>query len=120
MRSRPPPPPAPAPPHVETRPHHAHHLHRPRGQVGGALAARLQSLGHAVTLAARDPHAESVRKALARNADMRVAEPLAAVHAADIVFLATPFAANGEALAPVTGALKGRCWSIAPTPSARA
>jgi predicted dinucleotide-binding enzyme len=71
-------------------------------------------------LAARDPHAESVRKALARNADMRVAEPLAAVHAADIVFLATPFAANGEALAPVTGALKGRCWSIAPTPSARA
>lgn len=78
------------------------------GNVGGALADRLQRLGHDVTLAAEDASSGSVLKALARNPALAVAPPAKAVAAADAVFLATPYAANAAALAPVASALAGK------------
>ena len=49
------------------------------GQVGAPLADHLQRAGHQVTLAANDPNSESAKKALARNANLRVAAPTAPV-----------------------------------------
>lgn len=37
------------------------------GNVGAPLADHLQKLGHAVTIAARDPNSESIQAALRRN-----------------------------------------------------
>ena len=78
------------------------------GNVGAPLADRLQRLGHQVTLAARDTHAEGVKKALARNAHLEVAATRDAVIAAEVVFLATPFQANEGALKGVSDALNGK------------
>jgi 8-hydroxy-5-deazaflavin:NADPH oxidoreductase len=69
------------------------------GQVGSALAGRLVALGHRVTIAARNPNSESVQIAIANYPDLQVASPQAAVAVAEVVFLATPFAANSAALA---------------------
>jgi predicted dinucleotide-binding enzyme len=75
------------------------------GQVGAALAGNLAALGHRVTIAARDPGSQSVTAALARFPNLLVATPEEAIASADVVFLATPFAAvetalaNGDALA---------------------
>lgn len=69
------------------------------GQVGAALADNLAKAGHDVVLAARDPGSESVHAALARQPRLTVGAPAAAVAAADVVFLATPYAANSAALA---------------------
>lgn len=68
------------------------------GQVGSALAGQLLNLGHTVTIAARDPNSESVKKALAKYPNLQVAPPPEAVKSADVIFLATPFAANQKAL----------------------
>jgi predicted dinucleotide-binding enzyme len=78
------------------------------GSVGGALADRLQRLGHEVTLAAHDPSSASVRKALGRNPDLAVAAPAAALDRAELVMLATPYQANGDALAPHVERLAGK------------
>lgn len=78
------------------------------GNVGGPLADHLQRAGHDVTLAARDAASEGVRKARGRNARLAVAEPAAAVRAADVVFLATPFQANESALRPLASELAGK------------
>ena len=45
------------------------------GQVGAPLADHLQRVGYLGTLAANDPNFESVSKALARNAHLKVAAP---------------------------------------------
>jgi predicted dinucleotide-binding enzyme len=68
------------------------------GQVGAPLADHLQRIGHEVTLAAKDPNSDNVRKALTRNASLRVAAPKDAVRDAEVVFLATPFQANQAAV----------------------
>lgn len=78
------------------------------GNVGAPLADQLQRLGHEVVLAAADPASESVRRALGRNAGLKVAAPREAVAAAEVVFLATPFQANEAALAGLAGALEGK------------
>lgn len=78
------------------------------GNVGGALADRLQRLDHVVTLAANDPQSESVKKALARNGNLKVVPSQEAVRNAAIVFLATPFQANEEALKTVATELEGK------------
>ena len=78
------------------------------GNVGAPLADHLQRAGHEVTLAASDAGAEGVRKALARNAGLAVAPAAEAVGAAAVVFLATPFQANEEALRNVSAALAGK------------
>ncbi len=78
------------------------------GQVGGALADHLQRAGHEVALAANDPHSESVRRALARNANLKIGLPREVVKQAEVVFLATPFQANAEALKLVAAELSGK------------
>jgi predicted dinucleotide-binding enzyme len=78
------------------------------GQVGAPLADHLQRAGHEVTLAARAADGESVQRARARNAALQVADPAAAVAAAQIVFLATPYQANAAVLPPLADALAGK------------
>jgi 8-hydroxy-5-deazaflavin:NADPH oxidoreductase len=78
------------------------------GNVGAPLADRLQLLGHQVVIAARDPQSPKVQSALSRNAKLLVQEPLEAVAAADIVFLATPFAAIDPALTPLKSLLDNK------------
>lgn len=78
------------------------------GNVGASLADRLQQLGHRVLLAARDPQSQSVQDALQRNPKLVVQSPLEAVAAADVVVLATPFAAVEPALMAVKPALTGK------------
>jgi hypothetical protein len=78
------------------------------GNVGAPLAAHLERLGHEVTLAAGNPESESVTKALALNPRLRVAAPREAVAEAAVVFLATPFRANVEALRAVEQELVGK------------
>ena len=77
------------------------------GQVGSALAGRLVALGHRVTIAARDANSDSVKTAITKYPDLQVASPQTAVADADVVFLATPFAANQTALAEA-GDLSGK------------
>lgn len=69
------------------------------GQVGGALAGNLLRSGHEVMAAAREPHSDRVKSALQAHPALRVLEPGAAVQAAEVVFLATPYGANPGALA---------------------
>jgi 8-hydroxy-5-deazaflavin:NADPH oxidoreductase len=78
------------------------------GQVGLPLADQLQHAGHAVVLAARDAGSATVQRALARNPALQVAPLAEAVASADLVFLATPYAANADAVAPLTDALAGK------------
>lgn len=79
-----------------------------QGQVGAPLADRLQRADHAVTLAARDPASARVQALRARNPALQVAPPAVAVAAADLVFLATPFAANEAAVRPLAAELAGK------------
>lgn len=78
------------------------------GQVGGALADRLQRLGHKATVAARDATSDSVAKVLARNPALQVLSPREAVAGAQVVFVATPFGALEAALTPVADLLSGK------------
>ena len=78
------------------------------GNVGAPLADHLQRLGHEVTLAAPDAGSDGVKKALARNRDLKVAAPREAVGGAEVVFLATPFQANEEVLRPIAAELEGK------------
>jgi hypothetical protein len=78
------------------------------GNVGAPLADHLQRLGHHVTIAASDPASDSVRKALERNPALRVAAPAEAARSAEVVFLATPFQANEQALAGLAPVLQGK------------
>jgi predicted dinucleotide-binding enzyme len=78
------------------------------GNVGSALADHLARLGHSVTIAARDARSESVRKAVAKNPSLVVRPPKEAVADAEVVFLATPFQANEDALKAVASELKGK------------
>jgi hypothetical protein len=78
------------------------------GQVGAPLADHLQRIGHQVTLAATDPNSESVKKALIRNASLKVAPPRNAVRDAEVIFLATPFQANEAALEAVADEIQGK------------
>lgn len=61
-----------------------------------------------MTLAARVAHSDSVRKALARNPDLKVAEPAEAVSSAEVVFLATPFQAVERAIRSVQEEVAGK------------
>jgi predicted dinucleotide-binding enzyme len=78
------------------------------GHVGGALADRLQRLGHEVTVASADTASESLRRLLARNPAVRLAPPSEAVAGAEVVLLATPFQAAEQVLPPLAEALAGR------------
>lgn len=78
------------------------------GQVGGALARALAAGGHTITIAARDAASDSVRSAVARIPQARVLPPAAAVAAADVVFLATPFAAAAATIRALAAELQGK------------
>ncbi|GHA66453.1 NADP oxidoreductase [Formosimonas limnophila] len=78
------------------------------GNVGAPLADHLQKLGHNVTLAARDTQSDAVQKVQARNAQIKAAPIEQAVREADIVFLATPYSANADIMAPLADALAGK------------
>lgn len=78
------------------------------GNVGAPLADHLQRLGHTVTLAARELTSDAVRKAQTRNAALTAVPPDQAVREADVVFLATPFAANAQIVPPLADALAGK------------
>ncbi len=69
------------------------------GQVGASLAGNLAALGHSVTIAARDPNSKSVGEAVNRFPTLAVADPAAAIAAAEVIFLATPFGVVETALA---------------------
>lgn len=69
------------------------------GHVGGALAGNLLKAGHYVTIAARDVRSDSVRKAQQANPGLKAQPVQEAVRAAEVVFLATPYQANADALA---------------------
>lgn len=68
------------------------------GNVGFALANRLQHHGHQIIIAHPDGNSDSVREALAINPPWTVQNHQAAIDAADVVFLATPFKAVSELL----------------------
>ena len=72
------------------------------GNVGAPLAGNLAKAGHEVTIAARDPQSQSVQKALAAYPGLAVLPAREALSKADVVFLATPFAANETALKAVS------------------
>ncbi|MBI5536496.1 MAG: NADPH-dependent F420 reductase [Deltaproteobacteria bacterium] len=78
------------------------------GNVGGALAHRMQQIGRDVTVGAGDLQSDSVKKLLARSPALKVALPADAVSRAEIVVLATPFQANIEVLTPLKTALAGK------------
>jgi predicted dinucleotide-binding enzyme len=78
------------------------------GNVGAPLADHLQRAGHDVTIATSGDASESVKKALARNVGLRSAPAKDAVGTAEVVFIATPYAATQGALANVAEQLKGK------------
>ena len=78
------------------------------GNVGFALADQLQKVGHEIVIAARDPNAESVKRATTENPYIQVAAIPVALARVEVVFLATPFGKNAEALRSVAPELSGK------------
>ena len=78
------------------------------GRVGGALADHMQRAGHPVTITTADPAAASVAAALAQNPDLRVADAAQALPDAEVVVLATPFAAVEAVIAAAGDWLTGK------------
>lgn len=68
------------------------------GNVGFALADRLQKKGHNIIIAHENRESNSVQEALAQNPDLEVKPVQQAIDQADVVFLATPFKANESLL----------------------
>jgi predicted dinucleotide-binding enzyme len=68
------------------------------GNVGFAIANRLQKLGHDIIIASNNESSDSVQKALANNASFKMAPIQAAIDQSDFVFLATPFQVNQNIL----------------------
>ena len=93
------------------------------GNVGGTLGRRWAEAGHAVAFGVRDPSrgAAAVKGGAALPATARVLSIAAAVEQADVVLLATPWAAVGAALQEAgvgNGALDGRVLIDATNPLA--
>lgn len=78
------------------------------GKVGAALAVRLAHAGHDVVLAEAREGSRSVTAALARTPALRSAPIAEAVAGAEIVFLATPYAANEGLVSPLADRLAGK------------
>jgi predicted dinucleotide-binding enzyme len=68
------------------------------GSVGSALAKGLADRGYEVLVAAHDLNSEGFKAALSEIPTLKAKAIPAAVSEADVVFLATPFAANEAAL----------------------
>ena len=77
------------------------------GSVGRALATSFSRAGHAVTIASRDR--EDAATAAAQTGIRSAASNVDAVTGANIVVIAVPFAASGEAVArEIAGAVRGK------------
>ncbi len=72
------------------------------GNVGFALANRLQQKGYEIIVAADNLTSETVQQALMKNQNFVVQKIQTAIDQADVVFLATPFQANEEILNGLT------------------
>lgn len=68
------------------------------GNVGFAIANRLQKIGHEIVVAHDDLASESVRNALDKNNHFTVSKVQDAIDASEIIFLATPFSINESIL----------------------
>ncbi len=68
------------------------------GNVGFAIANNLQKKGHQIVVGNNDSGSESVKKALENNPTFTSTTIQDAVNQADVVFLATPYRANEQAL----------------------
>jgi hypothetical protein len=77
------------------------------GQVGSALAGRFAGLGHDVAAAASDANSASVVAAREKIPSLRVLPVREAAGWAEVLFLATPFAADEAALRDA-GTLAGK------------
>jgi predicted dinucleotide-binding enzyme len=84
------------------------------GNVGGTLGRRFAEAGHDVTFGSRRPDSDEA-KALARIPNARVAAPDQAAQSADVIVLATPWAATAAALRGL-GALGGKILLDATNP----
>jgi predicted dinucleotide-binding enzyme len=78
------------------------------GNVGAALAARLAAAGHAVVLAESRAGSPSVAAALRAHPSLAARPVREAVRDAEVVFLATPFAAHATVLPELAGDLAGK------------
>ena len=78
------------------------------GQVGAPLAARLAAAGHEVVLAEGQEGSASVAAALQRSPRLSALPLRAAVARAEVVFLATPFAAVEALVASLADDLAGK------------
>jgi hypothetical protein len=78
------------------------------GNVGAALAVRLAEAGHDVVLAQPREESASIGRALARSSRLSARPIDGALEHAEVVFLATPFAANETVLPPIAAALAGK------------
>lgn len=78
------------------------------GNVGFALANNLQNAGYEVLVASNDPNNATVQKAVQQNSNLKVMPTSDAVRASEIVFLATPFAANEGIVTSLASELKGK------------
>lgn len=72
------------------------------GNVGFALADKLQKKGHEIVIAHDNVESDSVTRAQQKNAHFTALPVQEAVDVADTVFLATPFRANESILQPLT------------------
>src|SRR5579863_4458042 len=78
------------------------------GSVGGTLGRRWAELGHSVRFGARDPgDADAKKMAAAIKGDAKLMSVADAARDADVVVLATPYAANAAALKSA-GDLRGK------------
>ncbi len=68
------------------------------GNVGFAIANNLQKIGYQIIVANNNTNSESVKNALNQNPNFIVKTIQDAVNESDVVFLATPYQANENAL----------------------
>ena len=78
------------------------------GKVGAPLAARLAEAGHDVVLGEAREGSASVAEARKRSSKLSVKPMAEAVSGAEVVFLATPFAANEEIVRSLSKELEGK------------
>lgn len=78
------------------------------GNVGSAIANHLLKQGHTVAFGVRNVESESVAKALATCNGAIATTASQAVDGADLVFVALPWAAVQQTLAPLATALTGK------------
>lgn len=78
------------------------------GRVGAPLAVHLAEAGHEVVLARADDASSTIAQALARSPKLSALPLAEAVRGAEVVFFATPFAANEGILRTLGDAVAGK------------